>query len=291
MTNRISRACLGLALALAAASPAAAADKETRQMMADIRILQEQSQQLQNLIAAMTDAIKAVNARIDEQTNASRKAFADEKLVIDTLSSDLRVVREKVDDNNVRVGSLSQELDALRQSVTAMSTMRAVAPADTPPDNAAPLPPDGAATPPAAPPAAAAPAGAAALGASPQKLLDSAMADYYAGQYDLAILGLDSYIKTFPQSPQASRAQMEIGNAYLQQGKYDQAIQAYDTLIRNYPRSNEVPDAYVRKGTALATQKQPDAAREAFQFVIKNFPDSVAATIAQQRLQDPAQKH
>ena len=30
---------------------AAAADKETRQMMADIRMLQEQSQQLQNLIA------------------------------------------------------------------------------------------------------------------------------------------------------------------------------------------------------------------------------------------------
>ena len=82
-------------------------------MMADIRILQEQSQQLQNLIATLTETVKAVNGRIDEQTASNRKSFADEKLVIDTLANDLRVVREKVDDNNVRVGSLGQELDAL----------------------------------------------------------------------------------------------------------------------------------------------------------------------------------
>ena len=45
-TMRTTFACAGaLALCLAAA-PASAADKETRQMMADIRILQEQSQQL-----------------------------------------------------------------------------------------------------------------------------------------------------------------------------------------------------------------------------------------------------
>jgi len=281
MTKQICRACLGLVLALAAATPAAAADKETRQMMADIRILQEQSQQLQNLIAAVTEAIKSVNARIDEQTNANRKSFADQKIVIDTVSSDLRVLREKVDDNNVRVGSLGQELDALRQSVTALSTMRAAAPSDATDPTAPPAP--GA-------PAAAPPAGAAAIGASPQKLFDSAQTDYFAGQDDLAILGFESYLKTFPQSPQASRAQMDIGNSLMNLGKYDQAIQAFDTLIRTYPKAGEVPDAYVKKGISQASQKQFDAAREAFQYVIKTFPDSVAATIAQQRLQDPAQR-
>jgi tol-pal system protein YbgF len=272
-------AVLGVLLTVAFVAPASAADKETRQMMADIRILQEQSQQLQNLIASLTEAIKAVNTRIDEQTNASRKSFADQKLVIDTLTSDLRVVREKVDDNNVRVGSLSQEIDALRQSVTALGTM---APATTP-DGAAVPSGDGSAPAPA-------PTGAAAVGASPQKLLDSAMADYYAGQYDLAILGFESYVKTFPQSPQASFAQMHVADSYYQAGKYDQAVQAYDVVIRDYPRSNEVPDAYVRKGTSLKTLRQLPEAREAFEYVIKNFPDSVAATVAQQRLQELTQK-
>jgi TolA-binding protein len=257
MNMRKTGALLAVALSVAMAAPAAAADKETRQMMADIRILQEQSQQLQNLIAAMTDAIKAVNSRIDEQTGTSRKLFADQKLIIDSLAGDLRVVREKVDDNNVRVGSLGQELDALRQSVTALSVMRPTVPEADPAlaggdPNAPPVP---------APPA---PTGAAALGASPQKLLDSALADYYAGQYDLAILGFESYVKTFPQSPQASFAQIHVGNAQMNLGKYEPAIAAFDLVIRNYPRSNEVPDAYVKKGTSLTTLKETDKAREAF---------------------------
>ena len=279
MKMRMTGVILGAALIVGLAVPAAAADKETRQMMADIRILQEQSQQLQNLLTAMTDALKAVNARIDEQTGTNRKAFADQKLVIDTLSNDLRVVREKVDDSNVRVGSLGQELDALRQSVTALGTMRPAAPDG---DAASAATGD----PAAAQPAAAAGTGAAAVGASPQKLLDSALADYYAGQYDLAILGFEMYVKTFPQSPQASFAQLHVGNSQMQLGKYEPAIGAFDTVIRTYPRSNEVPDAYVRKGTALKTLRQTDKAREAFEFVIKNYPDSVAATVAQQRLQE-----
>jgi tol-pal system protein YbgF len=278
MKMRMNGAIVAVALTVVGTAPASAADKETRQMMADIRILQEQSQQLQNLIASMTDAIKAVNIRIDEQTAASRKLFADQKLVVDSLANDLRIVREKVDENNVRVGSLGQELDALRQSVTAIGTMR---PATPDVDPAAPGDPNA-----APPPVAAAPTGAAAVGASPQKLLDSALADYYAGQYDLAILGFESYVKTFPQSPQASFAQLHVGNSQMQLGKYEPAIAAFDGVIRTYPRSNEVPDAYVRKGTALKTLRQTDQAREAFEFVIKNYPDSVAATVAQQRLQE-----
>jgi tol-pal system protein YbgF len=284
MTMRMTGGILGVALSMALAAPAAAADKETRQMMADIRILQEQSQQLQNLIAAVTDAIKAVNARIDEQTAANRKSFADQKLVVDTVANDLRVVREKVDDNNVRVGSLSQELDALRQSVTAMSAApRAALPDGVDAGASAPGDPGGAPTAVLTP---AAPTGAAAVGASPQKLLDSALSDYWAGQYDLSILGFESYVKTFPQSPQAPDAQLHVGNSYFQLGKYEQAIQAFDAVIRTYPRSNEVPEAYVRKGTALKTLRQTEQARQAFEFVIKNYPDNVAATVAQQRLQE-----
>ena len=85
--------------------------------MADLRMLQEQTQLLQNLIGSVTEALKAVNTRLDQQAEATRKAFADQKLVIDNLTNDVRVIREKLDDNNVRIGSLTQEVDALRQSM------------------------------------------------------------------------------------------------------------------------------------------------------------------------------
>lgn len=264
-----------LALALALPHAAYAADKEQRQMMADLRILQEQSQQLQNLLATLTETIKTVNQRLDQrldqQAEVSRKGFADQKLVIDAVSGDLRILREKVDDNNVRVGSLGQELDALRQSIAAISNPR-------------PFGVEADATGGTGDPSAAAPTGAAAVGASPQKLLDGAMADYYAGSYDLAILGLDSYIKTFPQSPQADYAQYHVGASYMLQGKYENAIEAYNVVIKNYPRSNFAPDAWANIGRAYKTLRQPDKAKEAFEYVIKNHPDTTAATIAKQNL-------
>jgi TolA-binding protein len=216
---------------------------------------------------------------MEEQTNANRKSMADQKLVIDTISNDLRVLREKVDDNSVRVGSLGQEIDALRQSVSAIGTRPAgleTAAVDPAAAGAAP-------TDPAAPPVA----GAAAVGTSPKKLLDGALADYFAGQYDLAALGFESYVRTFPQSPEAPEAQLRAGNSYLQTGKNDKAVDAYDVVIRTYPKSSSVAEAYLKKGQALMNLKQYDRAREAFDYVVKNFaPDNASVSIAQQRLID-----
>src|SRR4051795_12251950 len=127
MTQKILASLLAAAIVLAAA-PARAANKEHQQLMADLRILQEQSQQLQNLLGTLNDAIKAVNTRLDQQAEATRKAFADQKLVIDNLTNDVRVIREKLDDNNVRIGSLTQEVDSLRQSM--QQAPRASSPTD-----------------------------------------------------------------------------------------------------------------------------------------------------------------
>src|SRR5262245_63942740 len=80
-------------LAASAAAPAAAANKEHQQLMAAIRMLQEQSQQLQNLLAALNESLKAVSTRLDQQTEANRKSFADQKLVVDNLSNDVKVIR------------------------------------------------------------------------------------------------------------------------------------------------------------------------------------------------------
>jgi len=275
---------LAVAALVALPAPASAADKETRQMMADIRILQEQSQQLQNqlaaLVATLSDSIKAVNARLDDQTNANRKSLADQKLVIDAMANDLRVMREKVDDNSVRVGSLGQEIDALRQSVSAMNAPRAFGaePVAADPNAGGAGAPDASAPP---------PTGAGAVGASPKKLLDGALADYFAGQYDLAAMGLESYVRTFPQSPEAPEAQLRAGNSYLQSGKNDKAVEAYDVVIRTYSKSSSVPEAYLKKGQALMNLKQYDQARESLEYVVKNFPpDNAAVLQAQQRLID-----
>jgi tol-pal system protein YbgF len=271
-------ATLTALLAPAVATPALAIDKEHRQMEADLRMLQEQSQQLQNLLGSITDAIKALNAKIDDQANANRKAMADEKLLVDNLTNDVRVIREKLDDNNVRLGSLSQEIDALRRGVQQMASRPA-------PSDAAPGAPG---APSDTPPPSATPTSAAPVGVSPQQIWDAAFSDYTIAQYDLAIQGFQSFIQYFPKDDRADDAQVYIGHCYMQAGKNDKAVEAYDMAIRNYPGGNAIPDAYYRRGLALRNLRQLDRAKESFETVIKNYPDSAAASLARQQLAQPA---
>jgi len=276
MRQRLSIGTLVLVLAACAASPAAAANKEHQQLMADLRMLQEQSQLLQTLLGTLTEALKAVNTRLDQQTEVNRKAFADSKLVIDNLTNDVRIIREKIDDNNVRVGSLTQEVNSLRQSMQQLATRPT-------------MEPDAAAAASAAGGTAPAPQ-AGVIGDSPEKMWNAAWADYTAGQYDLAIMGFEAYIRDNPRADKADDAQMHIGNSYLNAGKNDKAVEAYDKTIRTYPSGNVVPDAYYKKGLALMNLKNAAAAREAWEFVVKNYPNSDAANQARQRLLAPTIK-
>ena len=286
--KQLFSSALVIAVLACAAVPAYAADKEVRQMMADIRMLQEQSQELSNLLGQLNESLKAVNARIDQQTESGRKTAADQKVSIDAVSGDLRVVRERMDDNGVRVGSLTQEVDALRQAVMQINTgAQPASLAETP------VAPDASAGVGAPPPGSAAPAPASsaasrtpaiASGLSPKAAYEQAMADYYIAQYDLAIAGLEAYIRAFPRSEQADEAQVNIGNSYFQQGKYDKALEAYDLAIRTYSKGNATPEAYLKKGMSLASLRRPDEARTALEYVTTNFPDSFEATLARQQL-------
>jgi TolA-binding protein len=268
MKQKLFAAALAGTLLVGAALPAAAANKEHQQLMADIRMLQEQSELLQNLLGALNESLKAVNARLDQQTEATRKALADQKLVIDNLSNDVKVIREKLDDNNVRVGSLTQEVEALRQ---ALQTPR---PAPTTSDSPAE---------PSAPAAAA--AAPTAVVPSPQKMYDSANSDYMAGQYELSIIGFQEFIKQFPKSELADDAQVSICGAYLNDHKDQQAVDACDLAIRTYPNSNSIPAAYYRKGLALSNLRNAAGARDTWETLVKTFPDSSEAILAKQGLE------
>jgi tol-pal system protein YbgF len=269
---------------LAGSTPLGAANKEHQQMLADIRMLQEQSLQLQQTLGTLIDALQVVTSKIDEQAGASRKAAADQKLLIDGLAGELRIVREKLDDTNVRLGTISQEVDALRNSIPQMPVG---VPATVDP-NAPPAPTDPAApgvpgvTPPAAtgaapPPTAPAPS---ATGMSPSRLWDMAYSDYAAGQWALAIQGFETYLRTFPRTQQSDDAQFYIGEAYQLDGKYKEAVGAYERVINDFPAGDRTPDAYYKRGVAYSAMNQPDRARESWEIAIKQFPNTEAANLS-----------
>jgi tol-pal system protein YbgF len=267
---------------IAGAAPATAADKVHQQLMAEIRMLQEQQQQLQQLLGGLADTLKVVTAKLDDQTGASRKGFADQKLLIDNVSEGVRVLREKADDTNVRLSTVSQELDAMRQAIASMTapTVSMGPPGQAPPAGADP----GGVPAPGTTGTGTAPSSSAPPLISPQRMFDNAYSDYMAGQYDIAVQGFKAFISSFPRSDKADDAQLNIGNAYYSAGKYQEAIDAFQQVIANYAQSDSMPIAYYKMGLAYTELKQLDLARKAFEAVIEKYPTAYEAILAKQRL-------
>jgi len=249
-------------------------------MMADLRMLQEQTQQLQQQLTAaieqLSATLKTINGRVDEQAAASRKSFADQKLAVDQFGNDLRAVRERIDDNTTRITSLAQEVEALRLAIPQFQ--------GTP---AAPTDPAAAGTPGANPDPAAAPTPpnvALAPGMSPQRLYNTALADFTAGQWALCIDGFNTYLRSFSRTDLGDDAQWYVGECYHQDGKFAEAIDAYNRVISNYPKGDRVPDAYYKRGIALSSMGQTDRARESFETLMKSYPDHDMARMAKQQI-------
>ena len=261
-----------LLLSLSATRTLEAANKEHQQMMADIRMLQQQNTRLQAQLAAVTKLLESVTARLEEQSAANRKSFADQKSLTDTMTADLRVLREKIDESNVRLGSLAEEVEGVR-----------LAQAAAPATSGAPVGDPTAGTPPAAPatPPSPRPGG---FGASPSQAFETARSDYYMGNWSLAIQGFESFLKTFPKSDLTDDAQYYIGETCYMSGRFQDALAAYNAVIERYPTSNTLPDAYFKRGMALKALGQIPQAKDSLAFVIKTYPSSDAAFLAKQAL-------
>lgn len=270
--TRFGASAIVVVALLLPAHAASAANREQQQLMAELRMLQQHQQQLQQLVLSLAEALKTVTGRLDEQSTTSRKALADQRLLIEGMTDTVRVLRERSDDTNVRLSSLAQELESIRHTIAAIPhTMGSGAPGSA----------DPAADPPGGdgslftPGQAAAPGGGRPPNVSPQQTYDTAYSDYAGGQYQLAVDGFETFLRLFPRHEHADNAQVNIGNAYYNGGQFQQAISAYQRVISDYPGTDSVPQAYFKLGQTYMQLKQQEAARKAWQTILQNFDASV----------------
>jgi tol-pal system protein YbgF len=289
MQKITTTAALCLALLPALAAPAAAQNREHLQLAAELRMLQEQNQQLSLALNQLTDALKAVNSRLDTSEEFQRRRFADQEVLVKNLGSDLGTIRERTQDTDTRLRSLKDEIDALRQTFLSLPALIAqsqgsVAPIDPNNPNAALTPaPDGPspAGPPSPGPSLSLPSTA---GLSPNRLFDTAFSDYTSSQYASAINGFQQVIKNFPTAVVADDAQFFIGESLANMNRLPEAIDAYNLVIQKYPTGDQVDMAFYRRGFVESLMGRNDAARATFEEVVKRFPDSQGAQLARQRL-------
>lgn len=272
----MNRIAAGLLLALVTTTTVVAADREHEQLMADIRMLHEHTMRLHLAINGIVEAIDTLSANQGALETAMRRAFADQRLLIDNVGSNGRVLREKLDETNVRIAALSQEVEALRVAIPPLPIQTTQLPADAETSQ-----PDAAAS---SPPAATAPVAPVVAGGSPQRLYDTAWADYAGGQWALAVSGFEAYISTYPRSEMTDDAAFYVGETYFLQGDFQGAVDAYEEVVVNYPTGDKVPEAAYKRGLAFDRLGEPERARESFELVVTGYPDSRMAALAQQLL-------
>ena len=264
-----------LALTMAATPASAAANKEHLQLMAEIRMLQEQNAQLQQLLGSLQDALKTVTTKIDDQSAATRKAMADQTLAVTGIGDNVRVLREKTDETNVRLSTVGQEIDALRQAIASQpAPQTAAVPVGGDPAAAG-------APPPTTPPPVSTTPGTV----SPQRMYEASYDDYTAGRFDLAIQGFQGFIQAFPRLANAADAQYNIGMSYYQLSKWTDARDAFQKVITDYPQNTDrVSEAFYKLGQTYERLTQIDNAKRSYETLIQKFPSSFSASQARQAL-------
>jgi TolA-binding protein len=116
------------------------------------------------------------------------------------------------------------------------------------------------------------------------QLFQSAMGDYMAGNYGLAVKGFTAYLEASPSAGNAPLAWYYIGEAYHRDNQLDQALVAYEHVIAEHAASEQVPNARLRRGEVLSQLGRVKEAAADFELILKSSPDTEAAILARQRL-------
>ena len=256
------------------ASPAHAQSKQELQLLAEQRQTQELVQRMLLEMAKLTEQLRQVNTtlntRIDDQISKATKNYADLKSQIDSMSSTSGAVSEQLRDNTVKINRLALDVEAVKkgmemltQFVTQALSQASQTPATQPDASAG---------------SAGSASGSPALPPSASNFFDQAWSAYMAGQNDVAIQGFQEYLRRFPGSPDAAKAQFYIGEAYFNfnPGKFAEAAAAYDLVVTTdaYKGSEYVPQAYYKQGLAYEALKKPELAKKNYELLRRDFKDT-----------------
>lgn len=341
---RAAPAAALLVLAAAAGGCLTASDQSRLQTdMADVR---QQVFDMKKSTAEILQKIGTMEEALSRQEGASPTRFADLEALLQSLTDQVRALGARLDDNTARMATLAHEIALARQQyrsidarlAAALATRGLPAPGEAPGSGGAPpfqgsgglpsapvLPPGAAAgTDPNAPEDAGDATGSPGTGsgATPQgasgapppmaqanpvtppgpgapetmspadpaeiaaqeAAFRAAYADYTRGNYESALTEFQEFLKSYPGSPLAEGAEYYAGDCLFSQQRYEEASAAFTRVIERYPASDKAPAAHLKKGLALLAMKQTARGVIQLQHVIETYPRSDEARLARERL-------
>ncbi len=129
---------------------------------------------------------------------------------------------------------------------------------------------------------------AAAGGLTPAQLkaiYDNAYLDLNRGNYSLALVGFQDYLRKSPDSELADNAQYWIGECYYAQRDFKRAIEEFGRVELLYPRGDKVPAALLKIAYSHLQLEDRASARGVLRDLVNRFPNSEEAAQARAKLQ------
>jgi tol-pal system protein YbgF len=264
--------------------------------------------QLLNQVEALNGELNRLRGQIEVLANDISNAQKRQRDMYVDLDTRLRRIEQSSASKKEQdaIAALEERIRKLEQgSATPATIPQPVASATVAPSGNPP-PPAGATTPATTPPAAAQASAASAIStaaaapgtpnsmppaslsttdnAAIQRAYDNAYSNYRLSDYQSAIRGFDSFLKSYPKHALAPNAQYWIGESYSHLRQYREAIEAERRLLGTYPESAKAPDALLIIGSAESNLGDNPAARKTFEELIARYPGSESAEKAKARL-------
>ena len=119
---------------------------------------------------------------------------------------------------------------------------------------------------------------------SPSEAYGLAYNDFLKGNYDLALIGFQSFLSQYENTSLGPNAQYWVGESYNGKKEFRKAIEAFQLVVEKYPDSNKVPGSLLKTGYSYIQLADMVRAEEYLKKVVEDHPFSDEAALAKNRL-------
>lgn len=219
--------------------------------------MQGQLQQVQRDAATRED-LAAVQRQLADEIAKLVRSGADLGVELDAVGSRIGELQVEAQETQRRIERLSQQIADTNLELQAL------------PRRESPKPPT---------------EGTRVPASDPETLYQEAYASYRAGTHDLAILGFERYLETYPDTELADNATYWMGESYFAQGRFRQAVVAFDDVLAKYPRSEKTASAMLKRGYSHLQLGERDRGLDELRALVRTHPSSEEAALARQQLE------
>jgi tol-pal system protein YbgF len=254
MSRRTRNAIAAAAVALLAG--AGCSPSKTVRMPETVDILDARVASIQEQQALLQSSLTEIKETLARQEEILRSLRADTQTRFSELTTNMDTVRNKMEE--------SMQRRSLFQSAPPVSTLPPAGLGQMPDSTGA----QGSMSP-----------------SEIKRIYDDAYLDLNRGNYSLALMGFQSFLRRAPQSELADNAQYWIGECYYAQRDFARAIDEFRLVERNHPDGEKVPSALLKIAYSHLQLEDRGSARDVLNDLIARYPRSEEAAQAKSKLQ------